>query len=378
MKKIIVFLIISSFLLVSCKDKTHFKVTGTIGEASGEMLYLEQVSLERLELLDSVKLTKSGNFSFKVERPVYPDFYRLRMKNKTILFAVDSTEQIVIKSKLSSFSDDYDIKGSENLKKIKELKLSADRLQKKIDDLYRDKNRSLTEYEKQDLATAFNAHKKLARIIISASPLSTAAYYAIFQKVNNVQLFDPSNDEDLKWYAAVATSYSTFYPHSLRGKHLINLVLQSKRNKRTQELKKVLLQKSEGVIDIDLPNVNEENIALSSLKGKVVLLDFCCFANKNSKDQLPSLFNAYKKYKQRGFEIYTVSFDDNYDAWKLLSKDIPWVSVYDNNALNSGLILDYNLSKLPTLYLLNRHGDIVSRHALVNKELYSEIDRLLR
>ena len=222
MKNIILFSFLFSILFISCSDKRNFRVEGSITGAQGEMLYLEGLDLEKIQVLDSFKLKKSGNFSFKIPRPLYPDFYRLRIRNQSIVFSVDSIEKIEIETNINCFCNDYRIKGSENLKKIKVLRLSAIKLEKMINDYverYDIAEKQIRDKKAEELNKAIEKHKKIAKNIIYKDPRSTAAYYAVFQKLNGLQLFDPYDDEDLKCYAAVATSYSTFYPHSMRGKH---------------------------------------------------------------------------------------------------------------------------------------------------------------
>jgi hypothetical protein len=71
-------------------------VKGNIKDGNEKMLYLENVTTSKVVLLDSVKLGKSGSYKFKHERPVAPDFYRLRLNHQLINFVIDSTETVTI------------------------------------------------------------------------------------------------------------------------------------------------------------------------------------------------------------------------------------------------------------------------------------------
>lgn len=116
-------------------------------------------------------------------------------------------------------------------------------------------------------------------------------------------------------------------------------------------------------------------VSLSSLKGKVVLIDFwaswcgpCRTANKNLK-------KLYNKYKDKGFEIYGISVDYNTKAWKKAIKadKINWIQVYDEG----GLIADkWRVSYLPTGFLLNKQGNIIAKD-LDGKELEDKLIELL-
>ena len=89
--------------------------------------------------------------------------------------------------------------------------------------------------------------------------------------------------------------------------------------------------------EIALPTASGDTIRLSSLKGKVVLLDFWaswCPPCRASNKQLAKL---YPKYKEKGFEIFGVSFDEDKSKWtKAISKDkVSWMQVNDGGGLDA-------------------------------------------
>ena len=87
------------------------------------MLYFENVGLEGINVLDSVKLSDEGDFSFRQEAPDAPEFYRLRIADQIINVSIDSTETVQIKGSYPNMASDYTVSGSENCEKIKELAL---------------------------------------------------------------------------------------------------------------------------------------------------------------------------------------------------------------------------------------------------------------
>ena len=111
MKKILIILLIL-IGIISCKQHNKFSVNGSIKNAKGEMLYFEHSGLLKTAVLDSARLRPNGSFKFKSSRPAYPDFYRLRLDDKIITFAVDSCEEITIEGQSSNFATDYKVTGS--------------------------------------------------------------------------------------------------------------------------------------------------------------------------------------------------------------------------------------------------------------------------
>jgi thiol-disulfide isomerase/thioredoxin len=133
-------------------------------------------------------------------------------------------------------------------------------------------------------------------------------------------------------------------------------------------------------LQIKLPMVTGDSITLASQKGKVILLDFwaswcgpCRVSNKK-------LVKLYEKYKPQGFEIFGVSLDQEKRDWeKAIQKDkIDWLQVNDpRGSWNAKTAADWNMSVLPTSFLINKKGDVVAID-LEGKELEKVIKDLLQ
>ena len=136
MKKISL-MALTVLVLSSCNSDPKFNIKGEVSDADGKMLYFESSGLEGVVAIDSVELGKNGSFSFKQLRPESPEFYRLRIEDKVVNLSVDSTETIEVKAPYAKFSTDYDVAGSENCVKIKELTLKQIKLQSDVDALFK-------------------------------------------------------------------------------------------------------------------------------------------------------------------------------------------------------------------------------------------------
>jgi thiol-disulfide isomerase/thioredoxin len=133
-------------------------------------------------------------------------------------------------------------------------------------------------------------------------------------------------------------------------------------------------------LQVKLPTVSGDSITLASQKGKVILLDFwaswcmpCRAANKK-------LVKLYEKYQPQGFEIFGVSLDEEKNDWeKAIKKDkITWLQVNDpRGGLNAKTVVDWNISVLPTSFLINKKGDVVAID-LQGRELEKVIRDLLQ
>lgn len=370
--------------LGACSSGPQFKIEGEVTGADGKMLYLEASALEGIVPMDSVKLDGDGSFTFKGERPTSPEFYRLRVEDKVINLSVDSTETLTVEAPYENFATDYTVTGSANCEKIKELTLKQTRLQSRVDELSAAMNaRALGVDDFQDsLAVLLKAYKDEVKInYIFSAPNTAAAYFALFQKLNNYLIFDPLNSkEDIRCFAAVATSLNQHFPHADRSKNLYNIVIKGMKNTRARqqqvvEVPETTVQET-GVIDIDLRDLEGNVHRLSDLKGKVVILDFTIYQSAVSASHNYMLRDLYDKYAAQGLQIYQVSLDADEHYWKTTADNLPWICVRDGNGIYSSYATAYNVQNVPTLFLVSRANELVSRSETI-KDLEKEVKALL-
>lgn len=360
------------FFFSACNNSSDFIVKGVVAGADGQLMYLENVGISNVVTLDSIKLAPGGKFKFTEKRPEYPDFYRLRLNNQLINFAVDSTETISFVADAGTFATSYSVEGSENSKAIKAItlaQLDANQAISRLRKEYEDKMISDTTYRMKVLAAA-DAYKEVARKYIYSAPMSTAVYFALFQQIDGLLFFDLYDRKDVKAYGAVATSYNHTYPESPRSKHLYNLTLQSMKVLRAQrpvdysnvETKEI------SFLDIELPDVRGEVVKLSTVApGKVVLINFTAYQTEWSPALNMALGELYTKYHDQELEIYQVSLDSDFHFWRNGASNLPWVTVHDPQSVYSQVAGLYNVKQLPALFILDRKGNLVKRVEDVKK-----------
>ena len=369
-------------LLTACGGK-KFSVTGEIAGAKDSVLYFENIGLNGIEEIGTVKLGEDGQFAFSGEAPEAPEFYRLRIHDQIINVAIDSTEHITIRAQYPQMATQYEVSGSDNNEKIKELTLKQIALQEKAIALER--NGSLTPSEVRDsLMRMLYAYKEeVKNNYIFKAPNESYSYFALFQTIGPWLIFDPkSNGEDVKVFAAVATSWDTFYPGALRGENLHNIAIEGMKNIRSIEARNQpqMIEESKvvesGLIDIELTDNKGQKRRLSDLKGQVVLLDFHVFAMDESPARILMLRELYNKYHDKGLEIYQISLDGDAHFWKQQTAALPWISVRDDDGIYSSRLAIYNVQAVPDYFIIDRGNNLVKRAAQMNN-LEEEIKRLL-
>jgi len=377
--------ILVATVFASCGQKNQFQVKGEITNAADKMLYLEANTLNGTVKKDSIKLNIKGHFTLKGSTEELPEFYQLRMDNQMIHLVADSIETITINADASNFSTSYTIEGSKQSEVIAELDALNRKLKLQADSILEvAKVNNIPQAEfSQQLDTLLSTYKeKINRQYIYTQPGSMSAYYALFQKLGDYMIYNPvSSKEDIRCFAAVATSMDLYHPHTMRTKHLRKLALKGMKNTRKPKEKNLNIPQEKirqlGLIDISLRDYDGNLKKLSDLKGKVVLLDFTAYAAEVSIEHNLALRELYNKYNKRGFTIYQVSFDDNEHFWKTAAANLPWTCVRAPQGIYSPVASTYNVKRIPSFFLINRQSEIVKRDSEI-KEMKKELEALLK
>ena len=374
--------VLAALTVASCNNN-KFTVEGQISGAKDSVLYFENVGIEGINVLDSVKLGDNGDFSFSEAATQAPEFYRLRIADQIINVSIDSTETVQIKGEYPGMASNYTVSGSDNCSKIRELALKQIDLQAKAIALQSNTELGIVKAN-DSIQTLIDAYKDdVKRNYIYKEPFKAYAYFALFQAIGNYLIFNPrTNKDDIKAFAAVATSWDTYYPHAERGQNLHNIAIEGMKNQRIVEAQNTDIQidankvQEAGVLNISLLDNKGQQRNLTDLKGQVVLLDFHIFAMENSPARILQLREIYNKYHAQGLEIFQVSLDSDEHFWKQQTAALPWVSVRDEEGVNSQRLMLYNVQAVPDFFLIDRGNNLVKRAAQI-KDLEAEIKKLL-
>ena len=371
--------------LSSC-SKEKFHVEGNIANAKDSVLYFEHNGLDGFAVMDSVKLDETGYFAFNGDKVSNPEFYRLRIAGQIINIAIDSMETVSVKATYPMMATEYTVTGSAENEKVKELALRQIDLQSRCQAVADNPSLGIDSVA-GIIRQMVNTYKEdVKRNYIFKEPMRAYAYFALFQYITvngeSSLLFNPrENPDDVKAFAAVATSWDTFYPNSERGENLHNIALQGMKDQRivrNQQGKTLDIDPSKvsesGVIDLNLLDNKGNRRSLKELAGKVVLLDFHVFASEGSTQYIMAMREIYNRYHAQGLEIYQVSLDENEHFWKMQTEALPWICVYDNTGASAPYLAP--VTSPPVIYLIDRGNNIV-KNPLQIKDIEAEIRALL-
>jgi peroxiredoxin len=234
----------------------------------------------------------------------------------------------------------------------------------------------------QTLSALVNQFKdKVKKEYIFTAPNTTYAYFALFQTLNGYMIFDPmANKDDIKCFAAVATSLNNAFPHADRSRNLYNMVIKGMKNTKAPREEVVELPadkiKEVDLIDIELKDLKGNVRRLSDLKNNVVLLDFTVYNHVQAAAHNLALRELYNKYHDKGLEIYQISLDADEHFWKTSADNLPWVCVRDANGIYSQYVTLYSVKNIPSAFLIGRDNVLKSRVETV-PDLEAAIKNLL-
>lgn len=362
-------------LMSACTNKNMYKISGTIENGADKVLYIQKMDLNETTTIDSVKLNKKGQFSFKGDRLSEPTFFLLKLNEKNYLtLLADSVENIEVTADATNLEESYQLMNSYGSvyvqifnRRMRSLNIEIDRIisEFKTSDK-QEKEKLIEEYSK-----LINEHKAYVGQFIMENPRSYAGYYALFQRLNdNSQVMNVMNPQDQVYFKTLATSLKVYYPNSERAKHLENFVLNVMSQQNKAKMREILMNNATaGYPDIEESDVKGNKIKLSSLKGKTVLVSFWASWDETSRKENNHLKKLYKRYNKRGFEIYQVSLDRSKVLWEsaIIKDELPWINVSDLRYTESHPARLYNIQNLPANYLISAEGEIIGKNLFGNR-----------
>ena len=381
----IIFVLILAIAGVSC-NSTRTEISGLIRGGEEISLTLERLDVNRTSVVDSLKTGKDGSFSIRL-RLEEPELFILKNnKGALINLLVNPGDRILVQSSLASFGSNYEVRGSEESERIRLLVEHLNQTRKNLDSLQLvagsigDPDDPQFDLVKNSYAQAIIKQKRFTIKYLVEHMGSLSSVYALYQKFDEESLI-LNLENDIQYFKAVADSLEVTYPNSSLTKSLRADI--KNREAAFLQANKVntllgMAEEASSILDIAIPNREGTEIALSSLKGKVCLVTFWASGNRASIDALIRLQSTYNKYRDKGFEIYAISLDNNKINWMnaIDFNEFRWINVSELSFPASDAARLYNITELPTTFLINREGDIVAKN-LYGRALETWLDNLI-
>ena len=321
---LIILLMIISTLGISQNQAT---VKGKIKKGRSKMIYLQQIVGNKVNYLDSAKINLFGRFKLETE-VVSDDFYQISIdKKETQLLILKSGDVVYVKSTSDFKNKNYFVRGSEDSKLVQEF-------------YYMKSNKELSK----------DSLSKYAMSFIEKNSKSLAIFVA-FNDVKNIK----------KAIKIAEKGISESYNNSTYHNNLKSALQQIAKTEKEQKSSKTPI----GSIAPELNMVNPEGkvITLESLKGKYVLIDFWASWCGPCRRENPTVVRLYNKYKNQGFDVYSVSLDKTKSKWMsaIVKDGLIWENhVSDLKGWGTAATQLYGFRGIPYTVLIDKEGKVIA------------------
>lgn len=371
----IIFTAFALIVALSSCQSPKVSLSGRFVGSDADMVYLEYASALEQTIIDSVKLGEEGNFALTIENvTTTPSLYYIIYNNERIPLLLQQGDDVEL-SAAGNVARNYKVEGSEESEILREFNqeyisgmMTLRSIISKIaaGNLSDEERKALSEeYTK----TYLDIKRKQMSFIVNHKQ-NIAAVYALHQRLpNDSYLFN--GDSDVIYYRTVAEAIEQTYPES----HYLP-ILRSQIARMSAQSSLLSQAKEVNFPEIKMPNMFGQEVALSSLSGKVILLHFWSVAIGNGNVINAEMKEIYNRYKEQGFEIYQVAIDTSKSDWinAIQEQQLPWISVSDMKGEASTSLGEYNVQRLPSNFLIDREGNIVAKD-LAGEKLEEEIKK---
>lgn len=362
-----IYIIIISVLFISCTEKVEqkgFTIKGKIKNLGSNTISVQELTTKGLIFLDSSTVNPDGSFELSgvVSEPT---FCIIQMPKGASVIVLDSNAEMVLSINADE-PEQFTVAGSPETEKLKQLL--------KVNSKYMEMVQAIEEKFSNygDEIPPVSVQNQIRQQYDSLMQARVAEMQMTISKLNNSLIpYFATN------FLMPQADYEFFkeIDNNLYGKFT--------KSKYAQELHQKVERLAKTAIgsvapDIVLQDPFGKTVSLSSLRGKIVLVDFWASWCKPCREESPKVVAAYNKFRSRGFEVFSVSLDDNKEAWEKAINDdkLLWTHVSDLMKWNSSVVSLYNIDAIPFTLLIDREGKILAKN-LRGDELGKKLTEVL-
>lgn len=330
----------------------NFILKGKVANGAGELIVLQKLEAGQLTFIDSVRADDKGKYRIEAHADTTMFYYVTvnSLKPPGVPVILENGLAVELNLEIDQFIL-TEVKGdeqNEQLKSLYDIYLTNNKASYEFQQQYKDINpreagdSTIKAYNNQIMALQRKMDTDITNFV-STQKGGPATYFAVTYVVQkpNIALLEKAM-ERLK----------TDAPNSLFTDRL---------EKRIASIG--ALEIGGLAPEIELLNPQGEKVKLSSLRGKVVLVDFWASWCRPCRAENPNVVRMYNKYHDQGFEVFSVSLDNSADRWKqaIIQDKLTWTHVSDLKGWKSSAAALYEVSGIPKTFLLDKNGRIIGK-----------------
>jgi len=355
-------------------------ISGQIQGAGGLQLFLEAPSDRGVISVAQTEINADGSFELPANIPGL-GLYNLRisdLKSSTLWLPLQPNNQITIQCQLNDFGFKPGIKGVKWATNYAKLMLATQTFETQQNELQQNPQKLGQDAIEQAYASARSKYEAFCAKTIEQD-LSSPLNIMLSMNLLPTTGFEDWNAAHLKTLEKLSKAFAENYPGQAASQ---NMQAQFAQIEDAFFAYTQMTNGSMAAPDITLPDPSGRSHSLSALQGKYVLIDFWASWCGPCRRENPNVVSAYEKYKKakwknaKGFDIFSVSLDQNADAWKAaIEKDaLVWKNhVSDLKGWQNGAAAMYGVSSIPMSFLIDENGIILAKN-LRGLELHKQLD----
>lgn len=365
MKKVLL-AILSVAMLVACQPESY-EITGTLEGATAERVILKKLRKGQPVNVDTTEMV-DGTFTFtgSVEAP---ELYILTVDGKqqpAVFFA--SNDKITITGNVDKLSE-AEITGSKLTDLLKQFndgvpgQERSEELQQEFQMAYMSKDQDKQKLLQEEMQSIMEDQRAYFKNFVNENVDNVCGLFLAGQMAPSLEL-DKMRELIAKFEPAMAE-----HVYFIEMKELLGPL---------EEYEKAQAATAEGseAPDFTLPTVDGSEATLSKFRGKYVLVDFWASWCKPCRNENPNVVKAFNEFRDKGFEVISVSVDRDEAAWKKAIEEdgLTWTQVIANE--ESGVAKTYAIQSIPSTFLLDKEGKIIAKN-LRGEALEAKLSELL-
>ena len=335
------------------------KVDAVISDAASSDVLVKVLKANSLEVIDTVKLDDSGKLAYEldIEKGQVEFVYLYRGDRRLASLLLQAGDKVEV---VADTLGNYSVTGSQESAKLAQVESEYLAFLKKINSLNRDVDNAKTADQaiavRQAMGQTYLEYYRDRVRYILANSRSMTVIPVLYQTMGeNLPIFGQSTDAI--HFKNLADSLELAYPES---RHVKTLRYEAERRMGYLNMESLLNSAEQiGYPDIELPDINGKKRKLSDVDSKVIMIHFWTASKTEQKVfNLDVLKSLYKDFHHKGFEIYQVSLDVDNGLWARVMREqkLPWTNVSDISGGASRYVLAYNLTKIPSAFLIGGNG----------------------